>query len=319
MSEPCRILVTGANGFVGNRLCSDLVNKGYKVRAAVRTPSECLRTGCEVFAMPEISAEVEFKGLFQDVDSIIHLAARVHVMRDKTSNPLEEFRKVNVIGTENLARAAVKRGVRRFVYVSSVKVNGEVTYGNEKFVEEKPASPQDAYGVSKWEAEQALHRIAAETGLEIVIVRPPLVYGPKVKGNFSQLLKAVAMGVPLPFATVNNLRSFIYVGNLSDALISCVEHPEATGQTYLVSDGEDISTTELLRQSGEAMGFPARLFSCPLILLRLLGRFSGNVKQIERLLGSLQIDSSKIRQELNWIPPYAFKQGLYLTIASEPN
>ena len=238
---------------------------------------------------------------------------------------------MNVAGTENLARQAVRAGVRRLVYVSSIKVNGESTplttrsvaskippsppfakWGGvgEFFTENEEANPQDPYGISKWEAEQALHRVAAETGLEVVIVRPPLVYGAGVKGNFAQMLKVLSKGIPLPLASVQNLRSLIYVGNLVDALILCATHPAAAGQTYLVSDGEDISTSDLLRQLGAALGHPARLFSCPQALLKLAGRLTGRADQVERLLGSLRVDSSKIRRELGWIPPFTLEKGL---------
>lgn len=249
----------------------------------------------------------------RDVDVVTHLAARVHVMHDEASDPLEEFRKVNVAGTENLARQAAKAGVKRLVYVSSIKVNGEATREGGKFSECDMPSPQDPYGISKCEAEQVLHCVAKETGLEIVIVRPPLVYGPGVKGNFAQMLKVLARGIPLPLASVDNKRSLVYVGNLVDALILCATHPAAVGQTYLVNDGEDISTSDLLRRLSVEMGHPARLFPCPKALLKLAGLLTGRADQVERLLGSLQVDSSKIRRELGWQPPYALEQGLRVT------
>jgi nucleoside-diphosphate-sugar epimerase len=247
---------------------------------------------------------------------------------------LEEFRRVNVAGTEHLARSAAASGVKRLVYVSSIKVNGESTLspstlspsrpprklspacgGGEHniFTESDIPNPQDPYGISKWEAEQALHRIAEETGLEVVIVRPPLVYGAGVKGNFAQMLKVLARGIPLPLASVRNLRSLVYVGNLADALIACATHPAAAGQTYLVSDGEDVSTPGLLRQLGDGMGRPARLFPWPAALLKLAGRVVGKADQVERLLGSLQVDSGKIRRELGWTPPHTLQQGLQAT------
>jgi nucleoside-diphosphate-sugar epimerase len=240
--------------------------------------------------------------------------------------------------------------VKRLVFVSSIKVNGEGTFsvsskskkippsppfyelGNRPhipvdpdskweiiksvFSEADEACPQDPYGVSKWEAEQALHRVVAETGLEVVIVRPPLVYGTGVKGNFAQMLKVLAKGIPLPLASVSNLRSLVYIGNFVDALLTCATHPAAAGQTYLVSDGEDVSTPDLLRQLGAEMGHPARLLPCPPILLKLAGRLLGRSDQIERLLGSLQVDSSKIRRELGWQPPFGLQEGLRLTALS---
>ena len=237
-------------------------------------------------------------------------------MHDTSADPLEEFRKVNLHSTTNLARQAAQAGVKRLVYVSSIKVNGEETREGQKFSETDPPAPQDPYAISKWEAEQALHRVAGETGLEVVIVRPPLVYGPGVKGNFAQMLNVVAKGIPLPFASVRNLRSLIYVGNLADALIACAIHPAAAGQTYLVCDGEDVSTPDLLRQLATGMGVLARLLPCPPALLRLAGKLTGKSHQMGRLLDSLQVDGGKIRRDLGWRPPYTLREGLQNTVAS---
>jgi len=234
-------------------------------------------------------------------------------MHENAISPLEEFRKVNVEGAEHLARSAAAAGVKRLVYVSSIKVNGEETLRGVAFNELDESAPQDPYGISKWEAELALHRVAKETGLEVVIVRPPLVYGAGVKGNFVQMLKVLAKRVPLPFASVVNQRSLVYVGNLVDALIVCATHPAATGQTYLVSDGEDVSTPDLLRHLGFAMGRPARLFSFPPKFLIWAVASLGKAEQLKRLTGSLQVDSGKIRRELNWTPPYSLQQGLQAT------
>jgi nucleoside-diphosphate-sugar epimerase len=311
-----RMLVTGASGFIGTILCAELVRLGCSVHAALRDLVNLDLAGCEIVKISSIDSKTDWSDALTGVDVVIHLAARVHVMLDDATDPLEEFRKVNVAGTEHLARAAAANGVRRFVYVSSIKVNGEVTSERGKFSESDVPDPQDSYGISKMEAEQALHRVAAETGLEVVIVRPPLVYGANVKGNFAQMLKVLAGGVPLPLASVHNRRSLIYVGNLVDALILCAMHPAAAGQTYLVSDGEDVSTPDLLRQLGDAMDHPARLFHCPQALLKLAGRLTGKADQIERLLGSLQVDSSKICRELDWAPPYTLQQGLRLTARS---
>ncbi len=304
-----KLLVTGASGFVGKALCAELLRRGQTVRAAVRhvvAPIE----NAEVVAVGSIDGRTDWSAALAGVEVVVHLAARVHVMRDEAFDPLEEFRKVNLHGTENLARQAAQAGVQRMVYVSSIKVNGEATHAGKKFTENDLPDPQDRYGVSKWEAEQALHRVAKETGLDVVIVRPPLVYGAFVKGNFAQMLKVLARGIPLPLASVRNQRSLIHVGNLVDALILCATHPAAAGQTYLVSDGEDISTPDLLRQLSAAMAHPARLFHCPPILLKLAGRLSGRSDQVERLSSSLQVDSSKVRRELDWQPPYSLQQGL---------
>lgn len=307
-----RALITGASGFVGRYLCLQAIRQGFSVRGAVRKHKE-LPDGLDSVVVGEISGTTEWGHALDKVDTVIHLAARVHIMRESVSNPLEEFRRVNVAGTERLARSAAASGVKRLVYVSSIKVNGESTGEGEVFTEADVPSPQDPYGVSKWEAEQVLSHVSQETGLEVVIVRPPLVYGAGVKGNFVQMLGVLAKGVPLPLASVHNLRSLVYVGNLVDALIVCATHARAAGQTYLVSDGEDVSTSDLLRQLGAAMGHPARLFSCPHALLKLAGRLTGKAEQVERLLGSLRVDSGKIRRELNWAPPYTLGQGLRLT------
>ncbi len=261
----------------------------------------------------QIDGATEWTDALRGAEIVIHLAARVHMMRDEVTDPLAEFLKVNLEGTANLAEQAARAGVKRFVYVSSIKVNGEETLGEQKFSELDEPSPQDPYGISKWEAEQALRRVAQETGLEVVIVRPPLVYGPEVKGNFIQMLKILRLGVPLPFAMVHNRRDLIYVENLADALIACATCPAAAGQTYLVCDGEAVSTPELLRQLAAGMGRSARLLPCPPGWLSGIGRLLGKTQRVARLLGSLQVDSGKIRRELHWMPPYTLGQGLRAT------
>lgn len=308
-----RLLVTGASGFVGTALCDQLIDRGYRVSAVLRNSSKFNNRDCEIFNMHCLSANTDWTNTLNGVTTVIHLAARVHVMRDDTVNPVEEFRRVNVDGTEHLARSAAESGVKRFVYISSIKVNGEVARDGKKFIEEDWPYPQDPYGISKWESEKVLHRIAEETGLEVVIVRPPLVYGAGVKGNFAQMLKVLATRLPLPFASIENQRSLVYVGNLVDALIACATHPAATGQTYLIRDGEDISTPDLLRHLGIAMGRPARLFSFPPSLLTWAAAAVGRAEQLRRLTGSLQVDDAKIRRELNWTPPFTLQQGLHET------
>lgn len=317
-----KFFITGANGFVGKPLCAELLRQGQSVCAAVRAAGSPIEN-IEVTTVGAIDGTTDWTTALRGVKVVIHLAARVHVMKDASADPLAEFLKTNLHGTENLAQQAASAGVKRLVYVSSVKVNGECTLshspspanggGQNIFTESDIPYPKDPYGISKWEAEQALHRVAVETGLEVVIVRPPLVYGAEVKGNFVQMLKILAKGIPLPLASAHNLRSLVYVENLVDALILCATHPAAAGQTYLVSDGEDISTPDLLRQLGLAMGHPAHLFSCPPTLLKLAGRLIGKTDQVERLLGSLQVDSGKIRRELGWVPPYTLEQGFRAT------
>lgn len=300
-------LITGADGFVGKKLSLVLLRQGHAARSAVRSANSSLEN---VAVVGSIDKETDWNSALQGVEVVIHLAARVHVMNDDAGDPLEEFRRVNVAGTERLARSAAQCGVRRLVYVSSVKVNGEATYGDRAFTESGGALPTDPYGISKWEAEQVLRRVAQETGLEVVVVRPPLVYGSEVRGNFAQMLVVLSEGIPLPLASVHNLRSLIYVGNLIDALIVCATHPKAAGQTYLVSDGDDVSTPRLLELLGEGIGCSARLFAFPPALLKLAGRIIRKSNQIERLLESLRVDSGKIRRELNWTPPFTLQQGL---------
>jgi len=259
------------------------------------------------------STEDEIRHVLQGVSAVVHLAARVHVMADDAEDPLREFRRVNRDWTERLARAAAVQGVRRFVYLSSIKVNGE--QGARPFTEQDFPNPQDPYGMSKWEAEQALARVSSQTGLEIVVVRSPLVYGPGVGGNVLQLLHIIRRGIPLPLASVHNRRSLIYLGNLVDALACCVKDVRAAGQTYLVSDGEDLSTPELIRRLAKALDLPARVWPVPPVMLRLIGSVAGKQAMIDRLLGSLQVDSSKIRKELNWHSPYSVGQGFAETAA----
>jgi nucleoside-diphosphate-sugar epimerase len=274
-----------------------------------------LRDDVENVSVGSIDGFTDWTPALKGVDAIIHLAARVHVMRDTALDPLTEFLKANLHGTINLAIQAANAGIKRFVYVSSIKVNGEQTSEVRGFTEADPVDPQDPYAISKWQAEIALREIAAERGLEVVIVRTPLVYGPGVKGNFIRLLKAADKGIPLPLANAHNLRSLLYVGNMVDALLLCATQPAAAGQTYLLGDDEDVSTSALLRSLGEAMGRPARLFRFHPVLLKLAGRMAGKAGQVERLLGSLRVDSGKIRRELNWKPPYTLQQGLQATAA----
>ncbi|HVK56014.1 MAG TPA: SDR family oxidoreductase [Burkholderiales bacterium] len=310
-----RILVTGSTGFVGRVLCQRLLNNGQSVVATLRTATSAstLPVGVDIKLIGPIDRSTQWGQSLDAVDTIVHLAARVHVMKDAASDPLAAFREVNTLGTENLARQAVAAGVKRLVYVSSIKVNGEGSVGTGRYSEDDPHDPQDPYGVSKSEAEMALQAIATNTGLEVVVIRPPLVYGPEVKGNMLTMLKALRLGVPLPFASIKNRRSLIYVHNLVDAIVSCAHHPGAAGKVYLVSDGEDVSTPELLGRLATALGKKARLFPMPSTGLRLIGNLTGKSKQLDRLLGSLVVDSSKIRRELGWTPPFTLSQGLQTT------
>jgi nucleoside-diphosphate-sugar epimerase len=306
------LLVTGANGFVGRVLCTELAQSGFGVRAAVREASRAAGLPATRVSVGDLSASTDWSNALDGVDAVVHLAARVHVMDEKAADPLHAFRSLNVDVTRALAEAAARRGVKRFVYVSSIKVNGESTR-LEPFHPDDVPNPSDPYAVSKWEAEQCLWRICAETGLEGVVVRPPLVYGPGVGGNFLRLLKLVRRGVPLPFGAVENRRSMIYVGNLARALIACATDARAAGKTYLASDGRDLSTAELVRRLGDAMGVRARLVPIPPGLLKLAGSLTGKTAEVDRLIGSLALDSSHLLATLGWVPPYPVEEGLLAT------
>lgn len=310
-----KMLVTGATGFVGHFLCSRLLAEGWSVRGTLltsETPAS-LVGGVESVVIEPLGGETPWQHALTDIDVVIHLAARVHIMDDSSADPLAEFRRVNVEGTVQLAREAAKAGVRRLVFISSIKVNGEENA--TPYTPDSPPNPSDPYGISKWEAEQGLRKIEAETGLEVVVIRPTLVYGPGVKANFLNMMKIITKGIPLPLASIINRRSLIYVGNLVDALAVCAMHPVAAGKTYLVSDGVDVSTPELIRRTAAALGIPARLFTVPLQLMLMAGKLTGKSNSVSRLAGSLTVDSSRIRQELEWKPPFTMEEGLLETAA----
>lgn len=309
MSSESTVLVTGANGFIGRGLCDVLAASGRRVRKAVRTPDPGLS---DAVAVGDIGLDTDWRTALEGAGGVVHLAARTHVLRETAADPLAAYRRVNVGGTERLARAAAAQGVQRLVFLSSVKVNGERTDARPYSADDAPC-PEDAYGVSKLEAERALARVAAETGLEVVVLRPPLVYGPGVKGNFLRLMNLVARGVPLPLGAVDNRRSFIYTGNLAGAIVKALDAPQAAGRTYLVSDGEDVSTPDLVRGLARALGVKPRLLSLPLAALGLAATLAGKRAEFARLTGSLQVDSSRIRRELHWEPRYSLTQGLTQT------
>lgn len=307
------VLVTGATGFVGMAVRDALKGRGVAHRSATRGTPVRGAVG-DVVTIAAIDGATDWTAAVSGMKAVVHLAARVHVMREASADPLAEFRRVNTDGTVQLARSAARAGVRRFVYVSSIKVNGEATLGRP-FSPADPANPVDPYGVSKWEAERALARLAAETGLEVVVVRPPLVYGAGVRGNFLRLLQLAQLGVPLPFGSARNLRSLVFVRNLADALVTCVEHPAAPGQTFLVSDGLDLSTADLCRRLGRALGRTPRVFPAPVTVLRAVATLARRGAEFQRLFGSLQVDSSALRATLGWQPPYTVDQGLAETAA----
>lgn len=306
-----KILVTGANGFVGRAVCADLPSRGYSLRGVVRHGHEIkVNNGCECFAVDEMDADTDWTEILQNVDSVIHLAARVHLMRDTAADPLTEYRLANVLLTLNLARQAAKAGVRRFVFVSSIKVNGETTPVGQPFTPEDTPQPIDPYGISKLEAEQGLMDLAAETGMEVVIIRPVLVYGPGVKANFYSMMYWVSKGMPMPLGALRSRRSFLALDNLVDLIAVCLEHPAAANEIFLASDGFDVSISWLLRQTGAALNKSARLVPIPLTILRLGARILGREAILQRLCDSLQVDISKTRRLLDWTPPVRMAQGL---------
>jgi nucleoside-diphosphate-sugar epimerase len=351
------ILITGPAGFVGTSLCRELLIRGVAVRGAQRNAAP-LPIGAESVVVGDINAATDWSAALEDIDTVIHLAARVHIMKDTAADPLAAFRTVNVDGTRRLAEEAAKAGIRRFVLMSTVKVNGEKTDFRLQTLDHRPKTedclcsedltqrckdakacntaedkqlcglsvagvrnptafteldvpaPEDAYGISKWEAEQALHEVAISAGMETVILRAPLIYGPGVKGNMQSLMKLAASGLPLPLGAVHNQRSLLYVGNLTDFLARCIEHPAAANETFLLSDNHDLSTTELLRSMRRAMGKPPRLLPVPPTLFRLAGRLTGKSAVVNRLFGSLQVDCTKARTLLEWEPPFSVEEGI---------
>lgn len=307
------ILVTGATGFVGGAVVRRLVadDAASRVAVAVRRSGVLWPTEVREHVVGDTASLTDWSVPLTDVSAVVHCAARVHVMQDRAADPLAEFRKVNVHGTLNLARQAAEAGVRRFVFVSSIKVNGEATETGHPFSASDASAPLDPYGVSKMEAEQGLRNIAAETGMEVVIIRPPLVYGPGVKANFQSMMLWLRRGVPLPLGAINNnRRSMVALDNLVDLILTCIDHPAAANQTFLVSDGEDLSTTQLLQRMGQALGKPARLISVPSMFLQVGAALVGKPAIAQRLCGSLQVDISKTQQLLGWVPPLSVDEGL---------
>ena len=310
-----QVLITGANGFVGRALCAELLRCGHTVRGALRRKEgRALMEGVDPVMVGTINADTDWKAALASCNVIVHLAARVHVMDDTASDPLAAFREVNAEGTLNLARQAARSGVKRFVFISTVKVNGEGR--DARYRETDATAPEDAYAISKWEAEQGLRQIERETGMEVVILRPPLVYGPGVKANFQRLLQVVRRGWPLPLGAIQNRRSLLYLGNFVDAIRLCVEHPAAAGQTFLLDDGEPVSTPDLIRALARAMGRPARLLAVPVGMLEFAGALLGKRAAVARLTGSLWVDGSVIRTRLGWTPPFSMAAGLAATVAA---
>ena len=289
-----KVLVTGASGFLGTALARRLVEDDiYQVVASARRESNVSVKGLQSVIERELGANTDWTFALTGVRVVIHTAARVHVMKDSASTPLAEYRKVNVEGTLNLARQAVSANVKRFLFISTIKVNGESTAPGNFFTADEKPDPLDPYGISKWETEIALCQLAEESGMELVIIRPPLVYGPGVKANFQSMMRWVSRGVPLPFGAINNKRSLVGLDNLVDLIVTCIEHPGAANQTFLAGDGEDLSTTELLYRIGNALGKPARLIPFPVGLLMAAALLLRKKDVVQRLCGSLQVDISK--------------------------
>lgn len=307
-----RILVTGPDGFVGTRLCARLLKDGFAVRGAQFAPAP-LPNGCESIVVGDLASVKNWPEALQGVNRVVHLAARVHIMNDDSTDPLAAFRHVNTEGTRVLAEASAAAGVKRFVFVSTIKVMGESTPVRPFSADDKPLT-DDPYGTSKLEAEQLLTRLSQESSMEVTIVRPPLVYGPGVRANFLKLLSAAHKGLPLPFGLVNNRRSLVGVNNLVDFLACCLTHPKAANQAFLVSDGRDLSTAELIRLMAGALGRRPVLLPVPPLLMKLAGSLLGKRAEVDRLCGSLALDISKSRNRLGWNPPVSVENGLKETV-----
>ena len=305
-----RVLVTGASGFVGTALCARLIEKNWLLTRCSRA-----QKSSEMVVVGAIGASTNWVAPLHQCEIVIHLAARVHVMHDNAAYAIAAFRAVNVEGALNLARQAVEARVQRFIFVSSIGVNGAQTAPGKSFSEADQPTPHNAYALSKWEAEQGLQRIADETGMDVVIIRPPLVYGCNAPGNFGALMRAVQRGWPLPLGAVHNQRSLVALDNLVDFILTCITHPQAANQTFLVSDGQDLSTTELVRGMAQAAGVPARLLPVPVWALQAGASSLGKGDAVQRLCGNLQVDMSKARSLLGWVPPVSVQEGLRRAMA----
>jgi len=299
------VLLTGATGFVGSELVKQLSPQKLKVLGRSNPAIDDA-----IFCEAGIDGSSVYSAHLEDVKCIIHSAARAHIMNDTVANPLEEFRKVNTFGTLNLAQQAAIAGVKRFIFVSSIKVSGESTQTGKPFRHSDKPSPEDAYGISKYEAEEGLKKIAEETGMEVVIIRPTLVYGPGVKANFLSLVNLVRKRIPLPLGLINNQRSLVAIDNLVDLIVTCIDHPNAANETFLVSDDDDVSTTELLKRIGTAFVFKPMLLPIPRWALTIPAAMLGKKSVVDRLYGSLQVDISHTKHRLNWTPPVTMGQQL---------
>jgi UDP-glucose 4-epimerase len=305
-----KLILTGSTGFVGKQILEKVTS--FDVTVIGRSKPEILTDF--TFFQANIDANSNYAPALADGDVVIHSAARAHIMDDKSADPLTAFREVNTLGTINLAKQAAQAGVKRFIFISSIKVNGEHTSKDKPFSADDKPSPEDPYGLSKAEAEEQLKKLSKETGMEVVIIRPPLVYGPGVKANFAAMMRLAAKGMPLPFGSIkSNKRSLVSVYNLVDLIVHCISHPNAVNQTFLVSDDEDLSTTQILRQLSFAFGKSGLMLPIPVKLFEITGKITGKSAIVERLCGSLQVDISKTKKMLNWQPPVSLKEGFART------
>lgn len=317
-----RILVTGASGFVGRSLCRFLATNSHAVVASVRDQSRFLQSGLaptsgqmEVVQVASLGPSTDWRQILGDVDAVVHCAARVHVMNDTSVDATHLYQETNARGTQALATQAAEIGVKRFILISSIKVNGETTEAGRPFTADSQPNPTDPYGQSKLDAETALARVCETSDMDFVVIRPPLMYGPGVKANFHSLIRSIDRGIPLPLgAATRNRRSLLALSNLNDLIHTCLTHPAASNQTFLASDGEDLSTAELIRKIGDALGKPARLVTIPETIIKWASMISGKAGVYERLFGSLQIDISKNRKLLGWQPPVSVDAGLADTV-----
>lgn len=309
-----RILLTGATGFVGQGILGVLKGSSqYDLVAALRVPSSLVEGVPYVIVKEGLDADTDWNRALRGVEVVIHSAARVHIMSDDTADPLSEYRRINVDGTLNLARQAAKMGVKRFVFLSSIKVNGEGEEIGHPYTADSIPAPLDPYGISKYEAEQGLWEIAKKTAMEVVIIRPVLVYGPGVKANFRSMMSCLKKGIPLPLGGINNLRSMVALDNLVDLIVTCISHPSAKNSVFLVSDDCDVSTSELLRRMAVALGIPPRFFSVPSCILNVVTQLLGRQDIYHRLYGSLQVDISLTKQKLGWSPSVCMDDALRKT------
>lgn len=308
ISKKPQLIITGATGFIGSHLSNRLSQEGWPVRCTVR------RSGIrEGMVVGDLAPDTSWLHALKGIDVVVHLAARVHVMNESANDPITEFRKVNVEGTLNLARQAAAAGIKRFIFISSIKVNGELTMPGKPYAADDQPAPVGPYGISKWEAEVGLLKLAQETGMDVVIIRPPLVYGPGVKANFQTMMQWIRRGVPIPLGAIHNKRSLVALDNLVDLIVTCIDHPAAANQIFLAGDGEDLSTTELLQRMAMALGRPLRLMPVPVWLLEAGAVLIGQQALAQRLCRSLQVDITKARDLLGWVPPVSMDEAMQKT------